>query len=182
MRNTALTAAIGMLLMTTSPVLAQTQQVPDTEPRTMQPSTGEKAMPSSGLTDAPFLLSLAPGDTLSPQYEGAEVMVRQGDNLDSVGEITQTVLDENGRTIGAVVEVGGFLGIGAKPVAINWTKLERVGTDNGTTFVLTGISADQLQDAPEFTASAEMKNKSTADPGMSPAAPTKNPQRKPASQ
>jgi hypothetical protein len=49
----------------------------------------------------------------------------------------------------AVVDVGGFLGIGSKPVLIGLTDLNMVRDANGTVFGFTTWTKDQLKARPE---------------------------------
>jgi sporulation protein YlmC with PRC-barrel domain len=49
-----------------------------------------------------------------------------------VGAVSDLVLDENGQVTHVVVDVGGFLGIGAKPVALEMSQVSILRADNGT--------------------------------------------------
>jgi hypothetical protein len=48
-----------------------------------------------------------------------------------------------------VVDVGGFLGIGAKPVALPLNELEFMRDENGDVHAVTSWTKDQLKDLPE---------------------------------
>jgi ribosomal 30S subunit maturation factor RimM len=48
-----------------------------------------------------------------------------------------------------VVDVGGFLGIGAKPVAVPVSQLEFMRDEKGDVHAVTGWTKDQLKDMPE---------------------------------
>jgi hypothetical protein len=65
---------------------------------------------------------------------------------EEVGTIVQVVDDENGGGRFAVVDVGEFLGIGQKQVAIDLRHLS-LGADGQ---VRSNVSADQLQSMPEY--------------------------------
>lgn len=49
----------------------------------------------------------------------------------------------------AVIDVGGFLGIGAKPVAVPLSDLEFMRDDDGDVHAVTGWTKDQLKEMPE---------------------------------
>ena len=51
----------------------------------------------------------------------------------------------------AIIDVGGFLGIGAKPVAVPLNQLEFMRDENGDVHAVTGWTKDQLKDMPEHT-------------------------------
>ncbi|MBN9306146.1 MAG: photosystem reaction center subunit H [Devosia sp. 67-54] len=48
-----------------------------------------------------------------------------------------------------VVDVGGFLGIGAKPVAVSARDLDFMRDENGDVHAVTSWTKDQLKDMPE---------------------------------
>jgi len=49
----------------------------------------------------------------------------------------------------AVIDVGGFLGIGAKPVALPLTNLDFMRDESGTVHAVTTWTKDQLKEMPE---------------------------------
>jgi hypothetical protein len=48
-----------------------------------------------------------------------------------------------------IVDVGGFLGIGAKPVALSPTELDFMRDEDGDVHAVTSWTKDQLKDMPE---------------------------------
>lgn len=48
-----------------------------------------------------------------------------------------------------VIDVGGFLGIGAKPVAVSANQLDFMRDEDGDVHAVTGWTKDQLKDMPE---------------------------------
>lgn len=49
----------------------------------------------------------------------------------------------------AIIDVGGFLGIGAKPVAVSLSDLDFMRDENGDVHAVTSWTKDQLKDMPE---------------------------------
>ena len=49
----------------------------------------------------------------------------------------------------AIIDVGGFLGIGAKPVAVPLTDLQFMRDEDGDVHAVTTWTKDQLKDMPE---------------------------------
>jgi hypothetical protein len=49
-----------------------------------------------------------------------------GSNNESIGDISDLLLDRQGRVVAAIIGVGGFLGIGQKDVAVPFEALEIV--------------------------------------------------------
>jgi hypothetical protein len=70
-----------------------------------------------------------------------------GTDYERVGSISH--LHSLDSTPQAVVDVGGFLGIGSKPVLIGLSDLNMVRDANGTVFGFTTWTKDQLKALPE---------------------------------
>jgi sporulation protein YlmC with PRC-barrel domain len=71
------------------------------------------------------------------------------DNED-VGEIGEIVLTDEGKTDAVVIDVGGFLGLGEKPVAVAFEDLEFRADESGRLYVYTQFTEDQLKAATEY--------------------------------
>jgi sporulation protein YlmC with PRC-barrel domain len=90
-----------------------------------------------------------PDEWLATKFRGTDVL---GPDGVKVGSIDDILFDRNGNIKALVVGVGGFLGIGAKEVALGFKEFQIVPGKDG--------SADQLKIAmtkDELTAAAEFK-------------------------
>jgi len=76
------------------------------------------------------------------------------DNAD-VGEIGDVVFDKEGKIHAVIVDVGGFLGIGEKPVALNFDTLDLRTDENGNMTVAVNATKDQLKNAPKYEVTAQ---------------------------
>lgn len=70
------------------------------------------------------------GSINASQLMGMKVENPNGDN---VGEIGEVVLDDGGKVEGIVVDVGGFLGVGERPVLLDWKDVKLAGSGNDVT-------------------------------------------------
>ena len=92
---------------------------------------------------------------------------------ETIGDVTDMVLSEDGQVTGVVIGVGGFLGIGEKGVAIEYDRIEvRQGEDGELSFVL-ATTQEQLEAAPEFRTQDELQTDAPApaaatDTGLAP--------------
>lgn len=76
---------------------------------------------------------------------GSTVTTPDGQN---VGSIDALLLDqEEGEVTGAVLNVGGLLGFGAKQIAVQWEQIE-IAYDGAE--VILPITVDEAEEAPEF--------------------------------
>jgi len=66
---------------------------------------------------------------------------------DTVGEVESVYVDKNGKISSVIVGVGGFLGVGEREVAINWSDIT-VSNDGKT--VTTPLTKDQLKAMPAY--------------------------------
>ncbi|WP_375690894.1 PRC-barrel domain-containing protein [Pseudooceanicola sp. LIPI14-2-Ac024] len=68
-----------------------------------------------------------------------------------VGEISELVVDDQGKITDAIVDVGGFLGIGEKPVALQLSDLQVMQQQDGEEVrIYTAMAEDELKAMPEF--------------------------------
>ncbi|MEI4196424.1 PRC-barrel domain-containing protein [Roseovarius sp. E0-M6] len=73
-----------------------------------------------------------------------------GENDDSVGEIGNLLLDDAGNVDRAVINVGGFLGLGEKPIAVTFDELQILRDGGGDLRVYIDSTEDQLEEQPEY--------------------------------
>lgn len=70
---------------------------------------------------------------------------------EKIGSLENLVVDQRGDIVGAVIGIGGFLGIGEKTVAIAWDALQISPADNKKDVVIR-VNADResLENAVEY--------------------------------
>jgi sporulation protein YlmC with PRC-barrel domain len=68
---------------------------------------------------------------------------------DTVGEISEVLLDDSGKVAGVVVDVGGFLGIGSHPVKLAWNEIKMMNKD-GTLQAVVNMDKNALKEMPEY--------------------------------
>ena len=74
--------------------------------------------------------------------------VRNAQNED-IGDISEVILDQQGRIKGVVVNVGGVLGVGAHPVFLSWKDIHLQETDDDSVAMIS-ISKDRVKEMPEY--------------------------------
>jgi PRC-barrel domain len=134
------------------------------------------------LSDAKFLSSQNTDHWVFSKFKGTDVL---GPDNVQVGDVTDILFDRNGKIIGMIVGVGGFLGIGEKSVAIDMSAFQAVPASTGTSTSAVGAASadadptnvklkvswtkDQLKNAPDFQYYKPAAPARTSDrPGASP--------------
>lgn len=107
------------------------------------------------------------GEILAEDIIGTAVRNAQNENIGSVSDL---ILDQNGQLKGAVISVGGFLGIGDKKVAVPWSAVQVRAADTpasgsasgaATTsqdpVLMVNMSKDELKSAESFKTVAQQR-------------------------
>lgn len=101
---------------------------------------------------APATMNQTINQTTTAQWRaskliGVNVYNQQNEKL---GEINELILSPNGQIAGAVIGVGGFLGIGERNVALTMDKLRIAPQPDGSVKLTLDLTKEQLSSAPAF--------------------------------
>lgn len=220
LRSFTTACALGALIVA-GPALAQTQSTdqPATATETMQalppapqtqgaPMQGTQAQDTQPADPARIEVETVEVEGSAPELEGGFI-ARQGQNHlmaselmdadvmtsadESLGKVEDMLLDAEGRVVGVVVGVGGFLGIGQKQVAIPTDSIQVVyegeaqemaesgaqppqpsqglaltgGTD--IAHIMVDFSREELEQAPAFAELDEQEGEAQAEGPAQPA-------------
>ncbi|AMY71733.1 PRC-barrel domain-containing protein [Frigidibacter mobilis] len=176
-----LLASTAIVAMTALPLAAQTTTTETTSPETTAPmvtdtapsTTGSATMDTSTTTDtmgtSGFSYTAMAEDLMASDFTGKNVYVSEGAvattavndadaDWDNVGTISDVVMSRDGAVQAILVDVGGFLGIGAKTVAVDMDQLNIIsdGDSADDYFVVFTASREALENAPEFVAADDV--------------------------
>jgi hypothetical protein len=133
--------------------LAQAQ-TPVPSPFRLPGGQGSTATPLGTLREGPG--PRTPGALYIPEQSGNKLLVTEylgqavyDPGKQKVGTISNLLVDTTGRVTGVVIDVGGFLGVGTKEVAISFEALFPVREDDQDAFLVEMTKA-QLEAAPTF--------------------------------
>lgn len=88
-----------------------------------------------------------PADRVASKLIGASIKSKAGD---TIGTLSDIVIDESNKLRSYVVSVGGFLGLNAKYVAVDPSAVAITIDDKGTPTIVIDTNQDQLRAAPEY--------------------------------
>jgi PRC-barrel domain len=89
----------------------------------------------------------APSGLLASNIIGSTVYSQ--DNQ-SIGDINDIILSQEGQPSQVIVGVGGFLGIGEKDVVLEMSKLQIAATEDGSVKIVAQTSPEELRNMPPF--------------------------------
>jgi hypothetical protein len=114
--------------------------------------------------NAPAAASSEPAD--QPSTEGAEpasVTVLNNHEVEGIlgrpvlsaddenmGRIVDVIVDRSGRVRAAVIDFGGFLGVGSRKIAVDWSALHFPPPGQPNAKVTLDLTRDQVKAAPEY--------------------------------
>jgi hypothetical protein len=173
--TTAVTALIG------SSAMAQVE-TPTGAAQQKSPAASSEQQKSPAASGNKFIMEQHPDQWVFSKFKGTDVM---GPDNASVGAVNDLLFDRTGKIVGMVVGVGGFLGIGAKNVAIDMGAFDVVPIETSGSHPSAAITSDatsvklkvawtkdQLKDAPDFRYyQAPASTAAPATTGAAPGAP-----------
>jgi hypothetical protein len=113
---------------------------------------------------APAVTQQKPDQYLASKFRGTDVI--SPDNQ-KIGDVTDILFDKNGKIEAYIVSVGGFLGIGAKDVALEPSKFQVVAAEGNTSYerLKLSMTKDQLQQMASFEAYSPPVQRQTTGAG-----------------
>lgn len=171
LKKLMVTTAVSALMIG----VAAAQSSPPAGAQSSPPAASQPA-PSASAGGAKFVSSQSADQWLSSGFIGTDVV---GADDAKIGDVTDILFDKNGQVVAYVVGVGGFLGIGAKNVALAPSAFQPVPASSGTTGTAGGaarsddiklklsMTKDQLQQAASFESKRDQdaKLRATQGPG-----------------
>lgn len=130
-----------------------------------QTKSGASASGGVAVSADGVIAQQASGQTLSSELVGMKVV---GSNQESIGKVSNLIV-ANDQVVGAVLDVGGFLGLGAKKVGVAWEALS-VREMDGSTVASVSLTKEELAEMPEFKTMAEVKAEQSRQQSRQPTA------------
>ena len=131
---------------------AATTVDPDAAPGTMEDPAAAETLTQDPLTEGTTALpegyaAVGPEELTSELLTGANVH----DSTDAwIAEVSDLVLTTDGQITDVVLDVGGFLGMGAKTVAIPMDRLTVARTESGDVTLWVDMTKDELKALPDY--------------------------------
>jgi hypothetical protein len=138
MRTRLLIILVSAVLATSAAVWAQSETPPQTKGAVPPEAAKEPAPPPSvtviGARDAHGIL-------------GREVRSAANENM---GRIVDVIVDRSGAVRAAVIDFGGFLGVGSRKIVVDWNAMHFARIENKGDFITLELNKEQVNAAPEY--------------------------------
>ena len=123
LKTLMISAAISALMV--SGALAQA----DMSPKPAAPAAPAAKADAAPHDTAKFIAAQNTDQWVFSKFKGTDVL---GPDNAHIGNVSDMLFDKNGKILGLIVGVGGFLGIGEKSVAIDMSAFQPVPADTGS--------------------------------------------------
>ncbi|MDB5500454.1 MAG: PRC-barrel [Tardiphaga sp.] len=130
-----------------SPQAAPAQQ------ETPTPPTTEVAPPAPTLAPAPpASVSKPPSVTVIEAVDAHGILGRdvRSPAAENMGRISDVIVDRAGQVRAAVIDFGGFLGVGSRKIVVEWAALHFWNVADKSASITLELTREQVRAAPEY--------------------------------
>ncbi len=110
-----------------------------------EPSSGDQ-LTFASQESAPVPLVTVLGSKQAEGILGKEVRSTANENM---GRIVDVIVDRTGQVRAAVIDFGGFLGVGSRKIAVDWGVLSFAATEKRDVVTIE-LTREQVRTAPEY--------------------------------
>jgi hypothetical protein len=129
--------AISLLALCVAGVSLAQEQKPTEQPAHVRAQTPEAPEPSVTIL----------GSRQAQSVLGREVRSSINENM---GRVVDVIVDRTGRVRAAVIDFGGFLGVGSRKIAVDWSALSFTPDTAKSDIITLELTRDQVKTAPEY--------------------------------
>ncbi|MFZ0775674.1 MAG: PRC-barrel domain-containing protein [Xanthobacteraceae bacterium] len=105
------------------------------------------APPTSAQPSAPPAAVTILNDHEVESILGREVVSSAGEDM---GRIVDVLVDRRGQVRAAIIDFGGFLGVGSRKIAVDWSALHFPPPEKADAKITLELTRDQVKAAPEY--------------------------------
>jgi hypothetical protein len=137
-------AAIAAMLITTSGAYSAGQGNPLLQQKSAAPQEDSIQGPNGNLRE--------PTITVIDHQEVQGILGREvrSDANEKMGRIVDVIVDRSGQVRAAIIDFGGFLGVGSRKIAVAWNALRFLSDAKNGERIGLELTRDQVQGAPEY--------------------------------
>ena len=114
---------------------------------TADPEQAQQQQQQAGAVDRGQFQATDLQQVSADELIGTDVYSAQDENIGSIGDV---LLTQDGAVDAIVVDVGGFLGMGAHEVALGMEDIDLMTDDQGNLYAYTPYTQEQLEGSPQY--------------------------------
>jgi hypothetical protein len=121
-------------------------------PKPAPPSPQAPANPAAPAAAAPVEKTTPPSVTVIEAVDAHGILGRDVKSAadENMGRIVDVIVDRGGAVRGAVIDFGGFLGVGSRKIVVDWSALHFWNVANPSKSITLELTRDQVKAAPEY--------------------------------
>ena len=96
--------------------------------------------------------ALVPSVTVLGSRQAEGILGRQVRSTadEDMGRIVDVIVDRTGRARAAIIDFGGFLGVGNRKIAVDWNALDFAVEGEKRDYIILALTREQVRSAPEY--------------------------------
>jgi hypothetical protein len=143
--NEAVMLCVSLRIATVAALLTAWATAPTFPEDAQGPEQGQPASDPAASVEAPSVTILDSDEARG--ILGREVLSAADENM---GRIVDVIVDRSGLMRAAIIDFGGFLGVGNRKIAVEWSTLHFPPPDQPNTKITLDLTRDQVKVAPEY--------------------------------
>jgi hypothetical protein len=158
MRAIRLTLAVAIVLTAQgggNPSRADDKVSPQAAPASPSPTTSPPQASPKSETPPPAVptdTATPPSVTVIDAVDAHGILGRDVRSAadEDMGRLVDVIVDRGGSVRGAVIDFGGFLGVGSRKIVVDWNALQFWNVANPRKSITLELTRDQVKAAPEY--------------------------------
>jgi PRC-barrel domain protein len=145
MRVNSVIALLAAAVATVAAAAAQNEPADRTAPTASPPANATPAVAPKEPVPPPSVTILSASDAHG--VLGRDVRSAKDEDM---GRIVDVIVDRAGSVRAAVIDFGGFLGVGSRKIVVDWNALHFGRVGNKSDSITLELTKDQVSAAPEY--------------------------------
>jgi PRC-barrel domain len=138
------------------PPAASDKSTPEAQPSMPSPAPDaaavQPATPPPVASTHPAPVAKPPSVTVIDAFDAKGILGRdvRSPASENMGRIADVIVDRAGQVRGAVIDFGGFLGVGSRKIVVDWGALHFWNVADKTASITLDLTREQVRAAPEY--------------------------------
>ena len=134
------------------PASQDNQTTPATPPAADSPPPAVAPTPAAAPAVPPVTVAKPPSVTVIDAFDARGILGRdvRSPASENMGRIADVIVDRAGVVRAAVIDFGGFLGVGSRKIVVDWAALHFWNVANKSESITLELTREQVRAAPEY--------------------------------